>query len=972
MTNETRIPPLAEIDCLDSYLRAYGRTLAGKAITSLNPLHVPGKSPLPDFDGFLRTPFEPQQHVVAAATEMLRAENAGFIVGEMGCGKTLLGMLAVHKHANGKPYRAIALCPDHLIAVWEEELEATIPGAIIRTFDKWRDILAFLDKGSAYTKEVRGRDVGTVVQHRRRWAKPQGAEWYILGRNQAKWYPDEWKSIADPYRGFDGLPDGQPHSVRNIVVDTVTATDEHGRTLCDKNGFPRKRKITARVYCCPSCGSVPRDNKGVPLDAKALDKQLKCEGFYCDEVPDEANKKSSGLDRIAYPGSAQQVSEGKKFTSKSSSLQYIVRKCGEPLWGWSNKSRRWPPARIVQRKLKRFFDYLIVDEVHEQKSDESAQSMACGKLMAATKKTLALTGTLIGGYAKDLFPLMARMFPQAIKDDGFAWGQDLQFSQVYGRVDRIVTTKQDAGEVEFGKRTRSMRRARTGKRDERYKVQAGIMPSLFGRHMIGNSVFITLEEMADELPDFDEYVEEGACDMDEEQAAEYRRVEQVLDSANKELLKSGSMKLLGVTLQTLLAYPDMPYGWVSEHPGHDAVGYYIKPKIKTTENYVGVVQPADLDREAVRPKEQKLIDICKAEKAAGRQVWVYVQMTGIRDIQPRLKMLLEREGLKVKILRSKAVDTKARKDWIDKNAPDCDVMISHPKPVSTGLTLFSKRPGGHNFPTLVFYETGYSLFDMRQAARRSWRIGQPLPCKVYYLYYKGTMQHRAMQLMSRKMAAATALEGEFSTEGLVALAGDDNAQMALARNLSENMDQMDMQRCWSKVKSVPKKDKPKLDRPLDKVRELTPAPVAADALDRLPDEVQLVAQTMLDNQPAAARFDEGERVAWTDSRGTKRTAVARFIDCNGDACVAEDAIRSAAGVPVGKVSRVEPAKLRPVAPPPPPVIPMPEPVVKPVAPTEPDDDDAADAVLPMLTREQLARMFQNLMDNGMTVEDFLS
>ena len=55
-------------------------------------------------------------------------------------------------------------------------------------------------------------------------------------------------------------------------------------------------------------------------------------------------------------------------------------------------------------------------------------------------------------------------------------------------------------------------------------------------------------------------------------------------------------------------------------------------------------------------------------------------------------------------------------------------MISHPKLVSTGLDLFSKVQGGHNYSTIVFYETGYNLFDMRQAARRAWRIGQPKDC----------------------------------------------------------------------------------------------------------------------------------------------------------------------------------------------------------------------------------------------------
>ena len=132
-------------------------------------------------------------------------------------------------------------------------------------------------------------------------------------------------------------------------------------------------------------------------------------------------------------------------------------------------------------------------------------------------------------------------------------------------------------------------------------------------------------------------------------------------------------------------------------------------------------------------------------------------------------------------------------------------MICFPKLVSTGLDLFSKVQGGHNYNCIVFYETGYKLNDMRQAARRAWRIGQPRDCYIYYLYYQGTMQHRAMSLMSKKMAAALALEGEFSEEGLAAMAGDGDEQMALAKSMSEKIDDADMQRSWSKVKSLTEK-----------------------------------------------------------------------------------------------------------------------------------------------------------------------
>jgi hypothetical protein len=91
---------------------------------------------------------------------------------------------------------------------------------------------------------------------------------------------------------------------------------------------------------------------------------------------------------------------------------------------------------------------------------------------------------------------------------------------------------------------------------------------------------------------------------------------------------------------------------------------------------------------------------------------------------------------------------------------------------------------------------------LRQASRRSWRIGQTKPCRIVYFYYDDTMQSRAMALMGRKLTAAQALEGKFSSEGLAALAGDDTSvELALARSLVNRMDEGDARRIWNKVTS---------------------------------------------------------------------------------------------------------------------------------------------------------------------------
>jgi len=128
------------------------------------------------------------------------------------------------------------------------------------------------------------------------------------------------------------------------------------------------------------------------------------------------------------------------------------------------------------------------------------------------------------------------------------------------------------------------------------------------------------------------------------------------------------------------------------------------------------------------------------------------------------------------------------------------VIISHPQPVRTGLTLFDAM-GAYNFPSLIFYETGYDLFTLRQASRRSWRIGQKRPCRVYYLYYQETMQARAMALMAQKLEASLALEGQFSVDGLAAMSADSGSlTMELAKSLVENLDFGDAERVWEKFR----------------------------------------------------------------------------------------------------------------------------------------------------------------------------
>lgn len=98
--------------------------------------------------------------------------------------------------------------------------------------------------------------------------------------------------------------------------------------------------------------------------------------------------------------------------------------------------------------------------------------------------------------------------------------------------------------------------------------------------------------------------------------------------------------------------------------------------------------------------------------------------------------------------------------------------------METGLDLLA-------FPTLYFYETGYSLHTLRQASRRSWRIGQRQAVRVKFVTYPGTMQETCLRLMGKKMLVALMMEGKFSGEGLQSLDTDEDLMSAMARELVE-------------------------------------------------------------------------------------------------------------------------------------------------------------------------------------------
>ena len=88
------------------------------------------------------------------------------------------------------------------------------------------------------------------------------------------------------------------------------------------------------------------------------------------------------------------------------------------------------------------------------------------------------------------------------------------------------------------------------------------------------------------------------------------------------------------------------------------------------------------------------------------------------------------------------------------------------------------------FPTILFMQTGYNVYTLQQAARRSWRIGQTREVDVDFLGYQGTAQMRCLQLMAQKIAVSQSTSGDMPDSGLDILnQGGDSIEVALAKQL---------------------------------------------------------------------------------------------------------------------------------------------------------------------------------------------
>src|SRR6202451_4770931 len=158
----------------------------------------------------------------------------------------------------------------------------------------------------------------------------------------------------------------------------------------------------------------------------------------------------------------------------------------------------WLGAPVVSRGryMRRWFDFAIADELHQLAGD-TAQGNGLGVLGRAAQRLIALTGTLMGGYADDLFNIFYRMEPHAMVRERFAAGGQgrRDFQEQYGVLETIEKVEEADNAC-----------SRATKKTVRGLRKPGASPMLFGKFLMTTTAFLSLVDISDNLPRYDERV----------------------------------------------------------------------------------------------------------------------------------------------------------------------------------------------------------------------------------------------------------------------------------------------------------------------------------------------------------------------------------------------------------------------------------------------------------------------------------
>ena len=807
---------------LDPYLLEYGQSVVDNMKKVVKPLTTL-KGTI-DNVALKRLRLYPQQvAIVNGVRAALKKHKFVFMNEGMGTGKTVQSITAVdaienQKYMDSHPgsnlkdvfaskdnvsYRVIVMPPVHLVRKWAAEIQNNIPYAKVYILEKFEDVVAIKARGK----------------------KAKGKEFYVLGKDFCKlsysMRPVPKKiakravgkivcancGLEKVYKGKEapcecGCNSWELESRKICSKCGKLKTVGSSEGICECGGNWLRKPMTLNPIrktglICPSCDNLiwPYQNKYDPDDedfcplmpedfANQTQRNSKC--YVCGESLWEPKVYNIGPEKKLKWKVMKQYTNAKK---KNTSTVWVMDGREKEYEEFSErelleevppvKSRKVSPASYIKKQLKGYFDYAIFDECHLYKGGATAQGNAMAALVSASKKQLLLTGTLLNGYASAIFYLLFRVAPHVMKEHGFSWEDELEFAKRYGVVK--TTYSFDSSGAIYNKTSR-------GKQISSPKVKPGISPMIIVDMLLPYQLTLDLSDMSKFLPPLKEMV--VPVEPDGEMLTSYRRVISTLNQAKYTI--SGS-KCDADKLQFSLSYPDKPYN--------------REPIISSVDGSTLAV-PQDngflIENGGLLSKEKKLIEIVKSELSENRNSVIFAEYTNSAEtiITTRLKAVLE-ENIpelmgKVCIIESGKPKASERESYMHEKARQgVRVFITNPRCVETGLDFVWNETDSfgdvhkYNYPTLIFFQSGYNLFTLWQASRRHYRLCQTEECRTYYLAYKRTIQMDVLQVLAEKQTATAAIQGKFSAEGLAKMAQQVDARVKLAQSLADQTTEVD-------------------------------------------------------------------------------------------------------------------------------------------------------------------------------------
>lgn len=743
---------LKDVSGLTSYLEGYGQILADKVTKKFVPKFNPVTESVSDSVNYYADvaayhtdiiAYDVQKHVMEAISRNMDVNKHTILSGEMGTGKTSMGIGSVVAHARKKNYATIVMCPGNMVLNWQREIDRLAPFSESYIIENMNDLFA--------------------IQKRINDPKRKRALWAVITNGVVKSdyevhpaanYDKRNDCFVCPKCG-NHITGRKNHTPTGIVVKNgqtvyygdmeMMQPDEYN--LACKATIEETDPITGETVSSYICGerlwtaaTKSNSKKWVKLNKS---------GWILKDHMQTVKKNCEALLRGMDAKAPKNIVTAYKTVIKSivdhENAAAIVR-----------VPRRYSIARYIRKHMKNNFDYAIFDEVHKLCGD-SIQGKAFGDICNSVWRTLSMTGTLSNGYASGLFHLLFRTNSQRLIAEGYSYDSIDEFSEKYGVHEKIkVISATFAGKNRVDDQGHPLFESHG--QTSRKRVAAGVSPLIFSNYLLDNSIFLFQKDITSDLVPYTEIP--MGIDIDGELKDAHDEIMETLANCLSSSKYSKSYARNAVSYISM--FLDQPFGLEGIL---DASGKEI-------------VAPIELDDKVVRSKEQALIDLAIKKKANGEKMLIYCHWTNRLDIMNRLVDLLGNNDIKAEVMTS-SVKQEVRQDWINNKAKDVDALIMNPKLIEVGLNLL-------DYTTIVFYEVGNELSCIRQASRRSWRLNQTKPVEVYFMYYNETVQEQVLAMTSSKLKASSAIEGNFTEDGLSAMTEDTDIMTKIADNIANN------------------------------------------------------------------------------------------------------------------------------------------------------------------------------------------